>query len=101
MRKILGIPTVERELDVEQTLVKTGPPASRHHAMRVLEKVLICVQEMSSLQDCSLIEWLATRAARLLGLNTKRNESEGFRHLATIMCHVSRILEPINEGLLQ
>ena len=56
MRKILGIPAVERELDVEQTLVKTGRPESRHHAMRVLEKVLVCVQEMSSLQDCSLIE---------------------------------------------
>ena len=48
MRKILGIPAVERELDVEQMLVRTGRRGSRHHAMRVLEKVLVCVQEMSS-----------------------------------------------------
>lgn len=91
MRKILGIPAVERELDVEQTLVKTGRPGSRHHAMRVLEKVLVCVQEMSSLQDCSLIEWSAMEVARLLGLNTKRNEPEGFRHLAIVMGHFSGI----------
>ena len=88
---ILGIPAVERELDVEQTLVKTGRPGSRYHAMRVLEKVLVCVQEMSSLQDCSLIKWSAMGVARLLGLNTKWNEPEGFWHLATIIGHVSSI----------
>ena len=91
MRKILGKPEVERELDAEQMLVKTGRPGSRHHAMKVLEKVLVCVREMSSLQDCSLIERLAMELARLLGLNTKRNEPEGFRHLTTIMGHVSSI----------
>ena len=91
MRKILGIPAVERELDVEQTLVKTGHPRSRHHAMRVLEKVLVCVQEMSSLQDCSLVKQSAMGRARLLGLNTKRNEPEGLWHLSTIMGHVSSI----------
>ena len=95
MRKILGIPAVERELDVEQTLVKTGHLASRHHAMRDLEKVLVCVQEMSSLQDCSLIKRLAIGVARLLGLNTKRNEPEGFRHLATIMSHISSIFKKL------
>lgn len=91
MRKILGTPAVERELDVEQTLVKTGRPGSRHHAMKVLEKDPVCVQEMSSLQDCSLIKWSAMGGARLLGLNTKRNEPEGFWQLATNMGHVSSI----------
>ena len=89
MRKILGIPAVERELDVEQMLVRMGRRGSTHHAMRVLEKVLVCVQEMSSPQGCSLIKGSAMGVARLLGLNTKRNEPEGFWHLATIMGHIS------------
>ena len=89
MWKILGIPAVERELDVEQMLVRTGRRGRKHHAMRVLEKVLVCVQEMSSPQDCSLIKWSANGVARLLGLNTKRNEPEGFWHLAIIVGHIS------------
>ena len=102
MRMILGRPAVERELDVEQRLVMMGHLGSTHHATRVPGRVLVCVQERSSLLGCSLIERLAMRVARLLALNTKRNKPEGFRHLATIVGHVSSVyVEAINESTLQ
>ena len=69
MRKILGRPAVAHELDVEQSLVETGHLGSRHRAMQVLEKVLVCVQGMSLLQGCFLVKLLAMGVARLLGLN--------------------------------
>ena len=102
MRQILGRPAVAHELDVEHSLVKNDHPGSRHHAMQVLEKVLVCVQAMSLLQGCFLIELLAmgvckaTRSEIPSGMNLRRF---GTSPLLSAMSPI--YIEATNESPLQ